>query len=414
MLSERRYDIDWLRVLVMLAVFFFHCARFFGGGRWHLNNVEESIVAHIFIGVLDMWFMPLFFMLSGAGSWYALRSRSNGRYLIERSKRILIPLYTVGLFLLLPIQYYFEIVSNKAFQGSFWDMLPRYFKGLLNVSFDWPGNLLPFPFSGHLWFLLYLFLISIVALPLLNYLRSKPGLRFIEILAGISHRWGGIFLFLIPLLLIRIGLRSIFPGMFSWAGFFEFILFFTVGAILTADHRFTEGIKKHGWICFVIGLVCFGGEGYFIMGTGYNYADGEPFSLRFVIFETIMSLGRLSWIVFVLSLGAKYLNFKNRVLSYANEAVLPFYIFHQTIILCVGWFVIRWNMGVLPKYVIISTVSFALIMFLYELTVRRFNIVRLLFGMSTKRSPQLKEKEKKASSDSVLSKMASDLQSNLR
>ena len=75
-MKERRYDIDWLRVLVMLAVFLFHCARFFGGGTWHLNNNEESIVALLFIGWLDMWFMPLFFLLSGIGSWYALQSRN--------------------------------------------------------------------------------------------------------------------------------------------------------------------------------------------------------------------------------------------------------------------------------------------------------------------------------------------------
>ncbi len=41
-MRERRWDIDWLGVLVMLAVFFFHCARFFGGGTWHLNNAEQS------------------------------------------------------------------------------------------------------------------------------------------------------------------------------------------------------------------------------------------------------------------------------------------------------------------------------------------------------------------------------------
>ena len=47
----------------------------------------------------------------------------------------------------------------------------------------------------------------------------------------------------------------------------------------------------------------------------------------------------------MLSLGAKYLNVKNKIVTYGNEAVLPFYIFHPTIILCVSWFVIRWNMG---------------------------------------------------------------------
>ena len=44
----------------------------------------------------------------------------------------------------------------------------------------------------------------------------------------------------------------------------------------------------------------------------------------FVLFETILSIGRLSWIVFVLSIGAKYLNSNNNVLAYSNEAVLPF------------------------------------------------------------------------------------------
>ncbi len=384
-MKERRYDIDWLRVLVMLAVFLYHCARFFGGGTWHLNNAEESIVAGLFIGWLDMWFMPLFFLLSGVGSWYALRSRSNGQYLWERVKRILAPLYTVGLFLLLPPQFYFEIFSNEGYRGGFWEMLPRYFSGLGHLSLDWPGDLLPFPFSGHLWFLLFLFLISLAALPLLRYLRSEQGLRLIDVLAGWSQRWGGIFLFLIPVILIRIGLRSVFFGIFTWADFFESVLYFVIGYMLPAVPRFTEGIKKHGWLCLILGLVSFGGEGYFIVELGYNYPGGEPFSLTFVFFETVLSIGRWSWIVFVLSLGAKYLNFNNKALTYGNEAVLPFYIFHQTIILCVGWFVIPWHIGILPKYLIIVVASFALIMLLYELFVRRFNVVRFFFGMRPKK-----------------------------
>ena len=89
----------------------------------------------------------------------------------------------------------------------------------------------------------------------------------------------------------------------------------------------------------------------------------------------------------MLSLGAKYLNFNNKVLAYANEAVLPFYLLHQTVILCVGWFVIPLEMGILPKYLIIVVVSFALIMGIYELFIRRFNIVRFFFGMRPKKKP---------------------------
>jgi hypothetical protein len=91
--------------------------------------------------------------------------------------------------------------------------------------------------------------------------------------------------------------------------------------------------------------------------------------------------------MFILSLTAKYMNFNHMVLTYGNEAVLPFFIFHQTIILCVGWFVIRWNIGIGPKYLIIAVISFALIMALYDLLVRRFNVMRFIFGMRPKKAP---------------------------
>jgi peptidoglycan/LPS O-acetylase OafA/YrhL len=36
--TERRHDIDWLRVFALLAAFVFHCTRFFDTEGWHLNN----------------------------------------------------------------------------------------------------------------------------------------------------------------------------------------------------------------------------------------------------------------------------------------------------------------------------------------------------------------------------------------
>jgi len=114
-IQERRYDIDWLRILAIMMVFLFHCARFFGGGRWHLKNPgEESFLATLFIGVLDLWIMPLFFLLSGASSYYALKSSTGGQYLLDRVKRILIPLYGVGACILLLPQVYFEAIKSEA------------------------------------------------------------------------------------------------------------------------------------------------------------------------------------------------------------------------------------------------------------------------------------------------------------
>lgn len=68
--------------------------------------------------------MELFFVLSGAGAWYALERRSGGQFLWERVQRLLIPLYTMGLFILIPPQVYFEEVTNWRYTGTFWEFLP--------------------------------------------------------------------------------------------------------------------------------------------------------------------------------------------------------------------------------------------------------------------------------------------------
>jgi peptidoglycan/LPS O-acetylase OafA/YrhL len=390
-MKERRYDIDWLRVIAMLAVFIYHCTRFFDIEGWHLKNAEQSLVVTVLAtGLVWPWVMELFFLLSGVGAWYALKSRTGGQFLWERVKRLLIPLYTVGLFILLPIQFYFEIYSNEGYRGTFWEMLPRYFSGLGHLSLDWPGDLLPFPFSGHLWFLLFLFLISVVTLPLLLYLKSERGLRWIDRVAGWCDRRGGIFLFVIPLALILIAFTFLASGRRSWADFLWYGTFFVIGYIMVADNRFTESVKRYGWLCLGLWLVgFFGAITYFALVLDYDPTPGnEPFSLIYVLFQIVWSITSWSAVVFVLSLGAKYLNFNNKVLAYGNEAVLPFYLLHQTVILCVGWFVIPWDMGMLPKFLIITVASFALIMALYELLIRRFNIVRFFFGMRPKKKSQ--------------------------
>ena len=382
-MKDRRYDIDWVRVVATLAVFVFHSGRFFDKLDWHLKNAQQSYFLTLFVGLLDLWMMPLLFLLSGMGSWYSLKSRSSGQYLLERVKRLLIPLYTVGAFILLPPQFYFELVTHGKDISSIWKLFPPLYGGPLRFSLYAPYliNL----WSGHLWFLQFLFIVSFLILPMLLYLKSEPGRHLISRLADWSDRRGGIFLFLIPLILVRIGLRGFFHGAHTWADLFYYAVFFLIGYVMATDIRFTEGYKRHGWVCLALGIAAFAGESSLIIGLHYPYPGAESFSWMYVLFNIVMSIGNFCWLMFILSLAAKYMNFNHKVLTYGNEAVLPFYIFHQTIILCVGWFVIRWNIGIGQKYLIIALVSFALIMALYDLLVRRFNVMRFFFGMGPKK-----------------------------
>jgi len=385
--KERRYDIDWLRVVAMLGIFFLHTSHFFDTGGWHVKNVEQSfLVGALRGGVIDMWVLPLLFLLSGAGSWYSLRSRSSGQYLIERVKRLLVPLYIVGMFVLLPPQLYFELTTNAGFTGTFWEMFPVYWNHLVSSGFTLTDPFFFELFPGHLWFLQYLFLISLVILPLLLYLRSDKGEHLIKRVASWCEHRGGVFLFLIPLAIVRIAFTHLFRSeYYTWDDLLYYAVFFVIGYMMVADKRFTDAFKRHAWLSLALWIVSFAGVGVFLAALGYPYPGHVPFSLRYVLFQLIVSVGNWCAVVFMLSLGAKYLNFKSKTLTYSNEAVLPFYILHQTIILAVGWYVVRWNMGILPKFLIISALSFIIIMALYEGIVRHFNPVRFLFGMRPKK-----------------------------
>jgi peptidoglycan/LPS O-acetylase OafA/YrhL len=396
-MKERRYDIDWLRVIAMLAIFFYHCSRFFGTEGWHLKNPEQSLFVFVLTRTLIWpWVMEIFFVLSGVGAWYSLKSRTGGQFIWERVKRLLVPLYTVGLFVLIPPQAYFEAVTNGGYSSTFWEFLPQYYSRIPAALVDLfpyvlndPARLVPYSFPGHLWFLQYLFLISLVTLPLLLYLRSESGQRWIGRLAGLCNRRGGIFLIIAPLALILICFRPLFSGGRTWADFLWYAAFFVFGYIMVADKRFTESIKRSGWISLGLWIISvFGGLTFLVLVLGYDPMPGsEPFSIIFVTYQIVYSIGSWSAVVYMLSLGAKYLNFDNKYLAYANQAVLPFYLLHQTVILCVGWFIIPLTMGILPKYLVIAVVSFTVIMGIYELLIRRFNIVRFFFGMRPKKKP---------------------------
>jgi surface polysaccharide O-acyltransferase-like enzyme len=401
-MKERRYDIDWLRVIAMLCVFILHCTRFFDFEDWHLKVAvaEQSEIWSITRGFfLWVWLMEMFFLVSGFATRFALQRRSGRQYLRERVKRLLVPLYTVGMFVLVPPQVYFERLTHGEISGSFWGWLPAYFRGLpgevlSSLSLANPASLLLYNFTGHLWFIQMLFVISLATLPLLLYLKSERGLRLIERLAGWSSRPGGIFLFVVPLAIVRVGLW--WPSAAAdrwWGDFLWYALYFVIGFILACDDRFTQAMKRQVWIGLGLWIVLFWGvAGLLYLGLDYDTAaKGPGFSLLYVIWQTAWSIISWSSVVCILGLAAGRLNFTNRLLAYSNEAVLPFYLFHQTIILIVGWFILPLDLPVLAKFLIIAGISFPLILALYEVFVRRFGFMRFLFGMAPKAAPPVKE-----------------------
>jgi hypothetical protein len=95
-----------------------------------------------------------------------------------------------------------------------------------------------------------------------------------------------------------------------------------------------------------------------------------------------------AWLMAICGFASRHLRFSNRFLKYANEAVLPFYILHQTVILTIGFYVIRLDTSLWLEYLIITFSAFAVTVTVYELLIKRFNALRFLFGMKLLRRRQ--------------------------
>ena len=189
---ERHYDIDWLRLWAVFLLFFFHTARIFDPyENFYIQNDPSSpLLFDIFIRSLAPWHMSLFFLLAGASTYFALRKRSGREYTKERFKRLFIPFVIMGL-VLIPPQSYLGLLNHSDYSQSFFAWFPHFFS--LHAD-DMDGYFMGGYTWGHLWFIVHLFLYSIIALPLFLYLNGEAGRRTVSRIAGAFIKPGVIFI----------------------------------------------------------------------------------------------------------------------------------------------------------------------------------------------------------------------------
>jgi len=369
----RRHDLDWLRVLVILVIFVFHCGRFFDMGGWHVKNPVRHEVVEVWTGFLCSWLMPLIFVISGASTFYALGSKAVARFARDRAARLLVPLI-VGIFTHVSLQVYLERISFGKFKGSFIEFYSHYFDGFYGFggNFAWMGL--------HLWYLEMLFVFSMILLPLFLWLKGLTGVRFIQRIGSLLAKPGVVYLLALGPMAILAFLDPDTPwGQRGFGGWplFAYPFLFVYGFVIVASEPLEAQIERWRWTS--LGLAVF----VLLIGLVFWKTGGDPKygTPRYALLHSLYAL--MSWclILAFLGLARRNLGFTRPFLRYANEAVLPFYILHQTVILAIGYFVVRWAIPDLAKFVIIAASSFAVIVAFYEFIVRRDNAVRFLFGM---------------------------------
>jgi len=343
---------------------------------WHVKNPVWYPWVEVWNGFAITWLMPLMFVISGASLFYAVGKGSAGRFVKDKALRLLVPL-VVGMFTHASLQVYLERLTHGQFSGTYFQFYPHYFRGFYEGDNPAAGN---FALTGmHLWYLFWLFLFSLLLYPLLRWLKGR-GCGVLSWVGRLLALPGVVYALALPPLLFSALVDPSGPVLsMSEAGWPVLIYLWLIlaGFLLVSGERVQASVRRLGWWSLALAVASLLTGGYLDLRFGEPSLGTALLSLRL----GLRALCSWWWVLAFLGLSMRYLERSTPFVRHANEAVLPFYIFHQTVLLCLGYLVVQWNVPGVVRWVVILLASFAIIMVLYEFLVRRFGVLRFLFGM---------------------------------
>lgn len=344
---SRRYDVDWLRTIALGLLIVYHVAISFQPWASLIffprnENSLESL--WMFMAIINVWRIPLLFLVSGMGVRFALERRNWKQLLGERTLRILVP-FIFGFFFVCPISIYLMVQRNT-------------------------GQSVYIPNPGHLWFLANIYLYVLLLLPFMICLKKRPGYRLLRLLSKWLRR---------PLFLLLLGLPLLAE---AW---------------LVNPTPFTlYAMTPHGFwlgmVCFFLGYLFVTLKEVFwgaVAGVRRVALAGAValYLLRLLVFELekepnlMMAAESFCWILAILGYGALYLNHPSRSLSYLSQAVFPVYIVHMPLQFAIAYFLLPLALPALVKFALLLAGTLGLSLLLYERVLRRLKWIRPLFGI---------------------------------
>ena len=410
---RRRRELDAMGMLVVVGLVFFHSAQIFYYGDFYAKNEPPNIesvsqlVSTLFIAFAGLWGMPLMFLIAGLAVWYSLRKRTAGQFALERARRLVIPL-VVGTLLLVPPIVYFGQKSDPAYTETYLQFLPRFFN--VQLTFDFPRFLTAAPpdelFSiAHLWFLEYLFVFTLVLLPLWLYLRRPAGKRLVDRFGAFCALPWAIYLLALPIAIIEAALGTEYTGGWNRYAYIPFLIY---GFLMAADGRLGRAFQRHRRSALILGLVALLAyyAANYMLGPAVEFDAQTKYDLPNVLFRALKGITSWFWVVLIMGLAAgvgkrrprkgtepgreplpdpsvapRKPSLMDRVSAYAGESQLPFYVLHMMPIVIIGFYVVQWEVNALIKYLVIVLVTLVVTLLLYDIAVRRTWLTRFLFGM---------------------------------
>ncbi|WP_310602004.1 acyltransferase family protein [Anaerosporobacter sp.] len=352
---ERKHYIDNLRWIAILLLFPFHTAQIWNGGEYsgfyiwsHTNNFMYAFSTAVY-----PWYMTLLFVIAGISSKYALKKRTNKQFIVERSKKLLIP-FVFGVLFLVPVMTYIAEIFFNGYTGSYINQYILFFTKETDLT-GYKGGFTP----AHLWFLLYLFVISMIALLVIQIQRK----RFPKLCVD-KFSYGMLILLFIPewlmLYVLNIGGKSI--G--------QFLMLYLTGYYILSEENILQKLKQYRFISLGLFLIS-------VSAYTYLYCFGN---MRNELGTGLFVFFGWTGILTLLGVGQLYLNFHTKLSEYFSHASFPIYIIHQPVLVVVGFFALKMSVGITIQFLLIALLSFTATIVIYEV-VGRIPYVSMLFGI---------------------------------
>jgi membrane-bound acyltransferase YfiQ involved in biofilm formation len=345
--TDRRYDIDWLRVIAIGLLLLYHIGIVFQPwavflGFLQSNEPIESLWPPM--AMLNVWRIPLLFFVSGMGVCFAIRKRNWKQLIIERTRRILVP-FLFGMVILVPIHV------------LIWQ---NYYHQDLRYA----------PHPGHLWFLGNIFIYVVLLSPLFFLMRNRQQGRVLRGLSWLFSNPLGLLLITALFVLETLAVRPERYAMFAFTfhGFLLGLVAFLSGfTVVITGPAFWNTVRRWRWIYLVAAVM--------------------SYMIRYLVFGLeapgiLAAAESTFWIFSALGFGYRYLNRPGKTLNYLSQAAYPVYILHMIFLYAGASLILPLEIPAVFQLILVTGITAAGCMGSYEI-IRRLSFLRPLFGLKT-------------------------------
>ncbi|HST35209.1 MAG TPA: acyltransferase family protein [Allosphingosinicella sp.] len=352
-LDQRHYGLDWLRVGAFALLILYHLCMAFVTGEWlvKLDRIEWLAYPMLF---LAPWRLGVLFIVSGYASRVLLAKLGGAEpFARQRTLRLIVPLL-FAMALIVPPQIWVSLQVNHGYTGSYLHFLAHdAFRFGVYDGVTLPG-------WEHLWFVFYLWLYTMLlaagAVLTPPRLRARLAAAFASLASGRRLLWLPL-VYLVPVRAAITFTTGETHGLFNdWLSDAIYLPCFLFGFGLAGTGALWPAIARVWKPGLALALASY--VVLVAVETAYP-ADAHPPHLVMALDRAALAAMLWGMALVMLRLADTMLNRDHRWRATLSEAVFPFYIIHQTIIVVGAWWLLPTGLPTALSFLILLVATVA-------------------------------------------------------